>query len=215
MYGDESGEFVCGYRGLKGQVLFGLRKGRDSATQRNFAPKCFYAVNSGRHNPSRERLLQRNGPEWATEGRLSVLRFILIDTQQIHFSKLKIYETGCIEALGMESRAIKDAQLSASSQWGGRVLHTPSQGRLNFRSYSNKAGAWCPRKNDPNPWLQVDLGSYTTVTRVATQGRNGWGNWWVTKYRLLYSDNGITFHYYKDPSDNSAKVNYLFLPLFT
>ncbi|XP_073259033.1 uncharacterized protein [Porites lutea] len=106
----------------------------------------------------------------------------------------------------MESRAIKDAQLSASSQWGGRVLHTPSQGRLNFRSYSNKAGAWCPRKNDPNPWLQVDLGSYTTVTRVATQGRNGWGNWWVTKYRLLYSDNGITFHYYKDPSDNSAKI---------
>ena len=168
-----------------------------------------------RHNPSSERLLQRNGPEWATQGRLSVLWFVLNDTQQLHFSKLKIYETGCIEALGMESRAIRDAQLSASSQWGGRVLHAPSQGRLNFRSYSNKAGAWCPRKNDPNPWLQVDLGSYITVTRVATQGRNGWGNWWVTKYRLLYSDNGITFHYYKDTSDNSAKVNYLFLPLFT
>ena len=126
-----------------------------------------------------------------------------------------IIKTGCIEALGMESGTITDAQLSASSQMGGRVLHAPSQGRLNFQSYSNLAGAWCPRYNKPNQWLQVDLGSYTTVTRIATQGRNGWGNWWVTKYRILYSDNGITFHYYKDPSDNSAKVNYLFQPLFT
>ena len=31
--------------GLKGQVLFGLRQGLDSPTQRNFAPECFYAVN--------------------------------------------------------------------------------------------------------------------------------------------------------------------------
>ena len=126
-----------------------------------------------------------------------------------------LLKTGCIEALGMESGTITDAQLSASSQYGGSFLYAPSQGRLNFQSYSNLAGAWCPRYNNPNQWLQVDLGSYTTVTRIATQGRNGWGNWWVTKYRILYSDNGITFHYYKDPSDNSAKVNYLFQPLFT
>ena len=201
--------------GLKGSSLVwsetrkGLRDPTKLCTQ-------MFLCREFRHNPSRERLLQRNGPEWATEGRLSVLWFILIDTQQLHFSKLKIYETGCIEALGMESRAIRDAQLSASSQWGGGALHAPSQGRLNFRPYSNKAGAWCPRKNDSNPWLQVDLGNYITVTRVATQGRNGWGNWWVTKYRLLYSDSGITFHYYKDTLDNSAKVNFIFfLPLFT
>ena len=199
--------------GLKGQVLFGLRQGRDSPIQRNFAPKCFYAVNFVITPPAKGcfKEMAQNGQHKGGY----LIWFVLNDTQQLHFSKLKIYETGCIEALGMESRAIRDAQLSASSQWGGRVLHAPSQGRLNFRSYSNKAGAWCPRKNDPNPWLQVDLGSYITVTRVATQGRNGWGNWWVTKYRLLYSDNGITFHYYKDTSDNSAKVNYLFLPLFT
>ena len=119
-----------------------------------------------------------------------------------------LLKTGCIEALGMESGAITDAQLSASSEWGGSYLYAPRQGRLNFQSVSGKkAGAWCPRKNDPDPWLQVDLGSYTTVTRIATQGRNGWGNWWVTKYRILYSDNGITFQYYKEPLDNSAKVN--------
>lgn len=108
----------------------------------------------------------------------------------------------------MESGAITDAQLSASSEWGGRYLHAPRQGRLNFQSDpGKKAGAWCPRKNDPDPWLQVDFRSYTTVTRIATQGRNGWGNWWVTKYRILYSDNGMSFQYYKQPSENSAKVN--------
>lgn len=119
-----------------------------------------------------------------------------------------LLKTGCVEALGMESGTITDAQLSASSEWGGRYLHAPRQGRLNFQSDpGKKAGAWCPRKNDPDPWLQVDFRSYTTVTRIATQGRNGWGNWWVTKYRILYSDNGMTFQYYKQPSDNSAKVN--------
>ncbi|CAH3189052.1 unnamed protein product, partial [Porites lobata] len=122
--------------------------------------------------------------------------------------RLEIYGCqGCVEALGMESGAITDAQLSASSEWGGRYLHAPRQGRLNFQSDpGKKAGAWCPRKNDPDPWLQVDFRSYTTVTRIATQGRNGWGNWWVTKFRILYSDNGMSFQYYKQPSDNSAKI---------
>ena len=126
-----------------------------------------------------------------------------------------LLKTGCIEALGMESGTITNAQLSASSRYDGSFLYAASQGRLNLRSYSYKGGAWRPRYNDPNPWLEVDLRSYTTVTRIATQGRNGRGNWWVTEYRILYSDYGITFHYYKDPSDNSAKVNYLFQPLFT
>ena len=126
-----------------------------------------------------------------------------------------LLKTGCIEALGMESGTITNAQLSASSRYDGSFLYAASQGRLNLRSYSYKGGAWCPRYNDRNPWLEVDLRSYATVTRIATQGRNGWWSWWVTKYRILYSDNGITFHYYKDPSDNSAKVNYLFQPLFT
>ena len=115
----------------------------------------------------------------------------------------------------MESGTITNAQLSASSRYDDSFLYAASQGRLNLWSYSYKGGAWCPRYNDPNPWLEVDLRSYTTVTRIATQGRNGRGNWWVTEYRILYSDYGITFHYYKDPSDNSAKVNYLFQPLFT
>ena len=115
----------------------------------------------------------------------------------------------------MESGAISDAQITASSEWGGRFLHAPRQGRLNFKTQGRQVGAWCAKKNDPNPWLQVDLGSYTTVRRVATQGRHGWGQWWVTKYRLQYSDDGISFQFYKEPSDTSAKVNLCFSVVFT
>ena len=54
----------------------------------------------------------------------------------------------------------------------------------------------------------MDLGSYTTVTRVATQGRNGVDPYaqWVTEYRLQYSDDGVTFQLYKKPHGTSAKV---------
>ena len=119
-----------------------------------------------------------------------------------------LIKIGCIEPLGMESGTIADDQLSASSVWTGGSVHAARQGRLNFKTSRNVAGAWCPRKNDPDPWLQVNLGSDTTVTRVATQGRNGWGNWWVTKYRLQYSDDGIVFNFYKKPTDTSAKVSF-------
>ena len=66
-------------------------------------------------------------------------------------------------------------------------------------------GAWCSLKNDIYQWLQVDLGTYTTVTRIATQGRNEWYQW-VTKYRLQYSEDGVIFHLYKALGQDSAKV---------
>ncbi|CAH3188260.1 unnamed protein product, partial [Porites lobata] len=50
-----------------------------------------------------------------------------------------------------------------------------------------------------------DLGGYTTLTRVATQGRTG-SNEWVTKYKLQYSDDGMNFQFYKEHGDKSAKV---------
>ena len=99
----------------------------------------------------------------------------------------------------MESKAIADAQISASSQMNGS--HSAPQARLHF-----KAG-WSALKSDLHQWLQVDLGSYTTVTRVATQGVKDGNKQWVTKYRLQYSDDGMTFQYYKERGDTSAKVH--------
>ena len=112
--------------------------------------------------------------------------------------------SGCQEPLGMESGAISDGQITASSQWD--VNHAAIQGRLHFKAGVGKAGGWSARRNDANQWLQVDLRSRDTrVTHVATQGRNAYGQW-VTKYKLQYSNNGVHFQYYREQGQSAVKV---------
>jgi len=105
----------------------------------------------------------------------------------------------------MENGAIPNQQISASSQWDSN--HAAFQGRLHFQATSSKAGSWSARTNDVNQWLQIDLGNQATrVTRVATQGRNGYSQW-VTKYNLQYSDDGQNFQYYRKRGQTTNKVN--------
>ena len=111
----------------------------------------------------------------------------------------------CTASLGMENRLIKDAQITASSEWDSN--HAAIQGRLNFKEGGGKQGGWSARYNDANQWIQVALGSYTKLTGIATQGRNGGRHrQWVTNYQLEYSDDGVSFHYYKEPGQSSPKV---------
>ena len=110
----------------------------------------------------------------------------------------------------MESRLIKDAQITASSQWDAN--HAAIQGRLNFKAGGGKQGGWSSRTNDVNQWIQVDLSSYTKLTSIATQGRNRVKQW-VTRYKLEYSDDGVTFYFYKLPGQGSPKVTFLMLYL--
>ena len=104
----------------------------------------------------------------------------------------------------MEFGAIKDAQTQASSEWDRN--HAAIQARLNFQKSGIKEGAWSARENDKNQWLQIDLqASYTKVTAVASQGRNQ-VNQWVTKYKLQYSNDGVTFRYYREEGQTVDKV---------
>ena len=103
----------------------------------------------------------------------------------------------------MESKAISDAQISASSKIDS--TQSPWQARLHLTADGSQGGGWSALRNDFDQWLQVDLGSYTTVTRIAIQGRNGYDQW-VTKYRIQYSYAGITFKVYKKTENASAKV---------
>ena len=109
----------------------------------------------------------------------------------------------------MESRAIPDTQITASSEHN--TVHAASHARLNFQEIPNQAaGAWAVHASDDNPWLQVDLGlRYTKVilTQVATQGRNSLNySQWVTQYKLQYGDNGEAFQYYREKEQNTDKV---------
>ncbi len=106
----------------------------------------------------------------------------------------------------MANGRISDAQISASSEWD--FNHAAIQGRLNFKETGSKDGGWSARTNDVNQWLQIDLiGQDTRVTRVATQGRNGaLYKQWVTKYKLQYSNDGVSFMYYREQGQAMDKV---------
>ena len=105
----------------------------------------------------------------------------------------------------MENGEISARRISASSQWDGG--HAAEQGRLHFQKSGAKQGAWSTGKNDLEQWLQIDLGSqFTRVTGVATQGRNDRYSQWVRRYKLLYSNNGENFQYYKEQGQSTVKV---------
>ena len=102
----------------------------------------------------------------------------------------------------MDSGVIPDSQITASSVNNNN--QSPAQARLNSLG-------WTAALDDPKSWLQIDLGSYKIVTRLATRGslQSVTGSW-VTSYRLQYGDDGFMFHFYQEPGDSSAKV-YLIL----
>ena len=103
----------------------------------------------------------------------------------------------------MQSSAISDGQISASSEWDSN--HAAIQGRLYYKPNSGRTGAWSARTNDVNQWLQIDLEAHSRVTRVASQGRYN-VNQWVTKYKLQYGEDGHTFNYYRAQGYISDKV---------
>ena len=103
----------------------------------------------------------------------------------------------------MERETIADAQITASTMRD--VNSSPSLARLRLKVDGIKQGGWSALDNDLSQWLQVNLGSYTTVTRIATQGRNGFSEW-VTKYILQYSNDGVTFQVYREPGTRGPKV---------
>ncbi len=105
----------------------------------------------------------------------------------------------------MESGVIKDAQITASSEYSSR--HAAVRGRLNIKASGGKQGAWSVAANDANKWLQIDLLKQHTVTGVATQGRDIYSQW-VTEYKLQSSDDGVTFQGYRKPGDAADKVIY-------
>ncbi|KAB0795691.1 hypothetical protein PPYR_09752 [Photinus pyralis] len=93
----------------------------------------------------------------------------------------------CSAPLGMETGAIKDEDITASSSFdSGNV--GPQHARV--RTEIN-GGAWCPQTSataEPEEWLQVDLHTVHVISSVGTQGRfgNGQGVEFTEAYMLEY-----------------------------
>ena len=120
-----------------------------------------------------------------------------------------------IQALGMESGAIADSQLTASSEYN--AYHSTKRSRLHTKEISALArGAWVSSTNDANQWLQIDVGKVLNVTHIATQGRNTYSPFqYVAKYKVQYSNDGQTFQFYKregQPSDEVRNFSSFFFP---
>ncbi|XP_066297877.1 uncharacterized protein [Branchiostoma lanceolatum] len=92
----------------------------------------------------------------------------------------------CSTAMGVQSGAITDDQMTASNFKAG---YQPWKARL------NGTRAWQMETEDPAQWLQIDLLRGVLVTGVQTQGLKG-GR--VESYRLMYSADGRTFVTYQN-----------------
>lgn len=74
----------------------------------------------------------------------------------------------CSIPLGMENKAISDAQITASSYLNNMfATWSPSQARLHLQGRTN---AWRPQANNPEEWLQVDFQKTMKITGITTQG---------------------------------------------
>uniref|UniRef100_A0A669BB47 ferroxidase n=1 Tax=Oreochromis niloticus TaxID=8128 RepID=A0A669BB47_ORENI len=140
--------------------------------------------------------------------------------------------TGCCEnfkscsvPLGMESEAIGDIYITASStatSWYAGPWK-PSLARLNRQGAVN---AWRAKYNNMDQWLQVELPQVKKITGIITQGAKSLGKeMYVMSYILQYSDNGIEWKEYTDSEDepifmgntnnNDHARNYIYPPIFS
>ena len=113
-------------------------------------------------------------------------------------------QSNCTEALGAGSGKISDNAFRASSVWDNN--HGAAHARLNKVQRQGLASSWSARVNDDQQWLQIDLGRWKSVTRVATQGRHD-RDQWVTSYTVSYSLYGGHFDFYKE--NDQIKVGLL------
>jgi hypothetical protein len=102
--------------------------------------------------------------------------------------------------LGMANNQITDNQVSAlSSYWTGDLACNPRNGRL---SSNTGAGSWCAQTNAPGQYIQIDLQGVTTISALATQGRNPQSQAYqgalqfVTAYQMQYSLDGISWAFH-------------------
>nr|4PT6_A Chain A, Coagulation factor VIII [Homo sapiens]4PT6_B Chain B, Coagulation factor VIII [Homo sapiens] len=95
----------------------------------------------------------------------------------------------CSMPLGMESKAISDAQITASSYaCRGDTCWSPSKARLHLQGRSN---AWRPQVNNPKEWLQVDFQKTMKVTGVTTQGvKSAATSMYVKEFLISSSQDG-------------------------
>ena len=111
----------------------------------------------------------------------------------------------CSRRLGMESKAIKDNQISATTYYYNQYeSNHPTSGRLHH------SGCWMSAHVLSEEWLQVDLLTLHTITGLITQGRGkSFSEFFVKTYALSFESRYSrgSWRTYRDV-DGTEKVLY-------
>lgn len=92
--------------------------------------------------------------------------------------------------------SIPDSQMTTTSHY---LSYYSYNGRLNGSS------GWCAGSRDnPDDYLQIDMGAEYSVCAVATQGKSSGS--YLTSYQLSFSTDGETWSTYQEDGQN--KVHY-------
>ncbi|XP_066954935.1 discoidin domain-containing receptor 2-like [Macrobrachium rosenbergii] len=117
---------------------------------------------------------------------------LLLLLQILLLVTVRALQTGqCDGALGMQSGAIPDEHISASSYYDTAVNAIYGRAHVELGG-----GAWCPREmvyREGTEYLEVNLGSLHVVTKVEVQGRfgNGEGMEFARQYKLQFWRPGL------------------------
>ncbi|GIY74808.1 EGF-like repeat and discoidin I-like domain-containing protein 3 [Caerostris extrusa] len=89
-------------------------------------------------------------------------------------------------------KPLPDSHIKASTSKDS--MSGPQSSRLSSISSTRSAGAWIAGEIDDRQFIEVDLGFIQNVYGVVTLGRHGHPEW-VKSYKVLYSNDGLTFRY--------------------
>ena len=108
----------------------------------------------------------------------------------------------------MESRQIKDNQITASSELYDASYakrFAAAYGRANATAFSRR-GAWVALAGDNDMWFEVDFLYNTTVREIMTQGRQDYDQW-VKFYSISSKNETSDFREYGLGDGVRSKVN--------
>lgn len=116
----------------------------------------------------------------------------------IIFNSRAVKGGDCDDKLGMQSKDIPDANITASSSLS--LNHSPALARL------DRKGAWCSAPNDTSPYLQIQLGKKKSITKIMTQGSSE-DLGWAMQYQIKYFKDGKWVTYQKSDGTLTLQGN--------
>ncbi|XP_057304821.1 uncharacterized protein LOC130641845 isoform X1 [Hydractinia symbiolongicarpus] len=103
-------------------------------------------------------------------------------------SKLFFLHTDCILPLGFANGKLPDSAFSAGNY---------REEKYNIENIRINKNGWCAKSKTDGSWFKIDFGKRVEVSQVRMKGTY-WN--WITGYHLMYSDDDVQWHGYKESS---------------